>query len=135
MRVFIFTLIALFITAGAGIDNSRNNTPTPNFNKFKINKIDLDRVSYYHNIVTKTDDTPNITANGYSITDSSKIIAVSRDLLAHLPYGTVVYLSIGGNLEKYTVQDTMNKRYRNSIDVFVPKGGKIYPDNNLFVLK
>ena len=99
-----------------------------------IKVFNVQRASYFHNTPAQTDDTPNITASGYRLTDSSKVIAVSRDLLPSLPYGTVVYLSIGGNKEKYTVQDTMNKRFRNSIDVFAPKGGKIFPEKKLFVL-
>lgn len=135
MRILIFILIILLNTAGAakGPAVKMQGATTSVFLGFKMDKINIDRVTYYHNTPQQTDDTPNITASGYRLTGDSKVIAVSRDLLKKYPYGTEVFLKIGGKLERYTVQDVMNKRYRNSIDVFVPNGGRVYPEGNLYI--
>lgn len=48
-----------------------------------------------------------------------KIIAVSRDLLKEFPYGTKVKVSGTSYDGIYTVEDTMNRRYTNRIDILI----------------
>lgn len=81
-------------------------------------------VTVYNATEDQTDDTPRTTASGLYINDiynPPNIIAVSRDLLAGYPLGTQVYLvcrtcPFTGN---YTVQDVMNARYTNRIDILI----------------
>ena len=87
----------------------------------------------YHAVAGQCDDSPLVTASGAKIksTESAydhKYIAVSRDLLDVLPYGTKVEISGCGELDGvYEVQDTMNRRYKGYIDILINpdmKGGK-----------
>jgi len=48
-----------------------------------------------------------------------KIVAVSRDLLTQFPNGTQVLVEGTDYDGVYTVQDKMNKRYTNRIDILV----------------
>ena len=74
-----------------------------------------------------------VTASGAKIAsvDSAyehRYLAVSRDLIDELPYGTMVEVSGCGELDGvYTVADTLNKRYKGYIDILINpdmKGGK-----------
>ncbi len=67
----------------------------------------------------QTDSTPFIAAWGNRIGPGMRIIAVSRDLIHKhgLKYGTKVRIS--GLPEVYTVQDKMNERFRNKIDIYM----------------
>jgi 3D (Asp-Asp-Asp) domain-containing protein len=72
----------------------------------------------------QTDDTPLITASGAKITKGKpyehRWLAVSRDLLDDYPFGSIVYITGVGKYNGYwKVQDVMNKRYKNSIDLLV----------------
>ncbi|MCA9837001.1 MAG: 3D domain-containing protein [Trueperaceae bacterium] len=89
----------------------------------------------YNSLVEQTDDTPHITAIG--TTTRFGIIAVSRDLLGqNIPYGSLVRLKDLGSwyngrgygkyqtmLDRqglFIVEDTMNPRKTNQIDVWFP---------------
>lgn len=87
----------------------------------------------YHAVAGQCDDSPLVTASGAKISSADtaydhRYIAVSRDLLDVLPYGTKVEVSGCGELDGvYTVADTMNKRYKGYIDLLINpdmKGGK-----------
>ena len=87
----------------------------------------------YHAVAGQCDDSPLVTASGAKIksTESAydhRYIAVSRDLLDVFPYGTMVEVSGCGELDGvYTVEDTMNRRYKGYIDLLINpdmKGGK-----------
>ncbi len=72
----------------------------------------------YRPIVTQTDTSPYYTATGEHVTTHG--IAVSQDLLVAnggpLNYGDLLYIEgIGFKF----VNDCMNKRHKNSIDIFV----------------
>ena len=71
-------------------------------------------VTYYSSTRRETDKTPRVTASGTRVRRG--ILAVSRDLLAEAPYGSVVELD--GQL--YVVEDTMHRRWRKRVDVWVP---------------
>lgn len=78
-------------------------------------------ITAYASDVQQTDDEPFITATGRVVRPG--ILAVSRDLLrtytpgAPFDYGDRVRLSRYGN---YVIEDTMNPRWRNRVDVWVP---------------
>jgi 3D (Asp-Asp-Asp) domain-containing protein len=70
------------------------------------------KVTAYTSEVDETDDTPNITANGSQVHDG--IVATNL-----LPFGTKVMIpSLFGN-KVFTVEDRMNKRMANNIDVWM----------------
>ncbi|MFZ5991284.1 MAG: 3D domain-containing protein [Deinococcota bacterium] len=85
----------------------------------------------YTSSVRETDPTPHITATGARTRIG--IVAVSRDLLRTLPYGSKVRLEDLGTVRGgrgqfnylfrdtvFVVEDTMNPRKRNHIDVWLP---------------
>ena len=88
----------------------------------------------------ETDSTPHITASGFKIdTDNPKkhrIIAISRDLLKKLPFGTKVRIKKAGKYNGvYTVKDVMNKRYKNRIDILIGEDDKQITMNNVKITK
>ncbi len=69
---------------------------------------------------TRPGTSGNITAWGDTLTDTIPSIAISRDLLdSGLAYGTLVKLH--GYRELFVVNDKMNSRYRNKIDIHFGK--------------
>lgn len=75
-------------------------------------------ITIYYAVASQTDSTPLITASEYHITQNDRILAVSRDLLKEFPYGTKVEVCCDCYYEGiYTVEDTMNKRFTNTIDI------------------
>lgn len=84
----------------------------------------------YHAVAGQCDEDSLTTASGAQIcsTDSAythRYIAVSRDLLEELPYGTLIEVS-GCSIEEYNgvwlVADTINKRYEGCVDVLISPG-------------
>lgn len=84
----------------------------------------------YHAVAGQCDGDSLTTASGAAIccTDSAyahRYIAVSRDLLDVLPYGSEVEVE-GCSVEEYDgiwhVQDTMNRRYNGCADILVSPG-------------
>lgn len=79
----------------------------------------------------QTDDTPFITASGEIIDSTNPIghrwIAVSRDLEKHgFVFGAKVCVEGAGDLDGiWTVQDRMNKRWKNRIDFLVNNERKL----------
>jgi 3D (Asp-Asp-Asp) domain-containing protein len=87
----------------------------------------------YHAVEGQTDDTPNITATGFTINmedpASHRIIAVSRDLeKIGFTMGTEVCIENAGLMTGvWIIRDRMNKRWTNRIDFLVDvemKAGK-----------
>lgn len=79
-------------------------------------------VTAYNPDPRQTDSTPFITATGTRTREG--IIALSRDMLSFIPYGSVVRLSAvkgpscgGFSTGNLRVEDTMNARYRMRADV------------------
>ena len=77
----------------------------------------------YHAVEAQTNSDPSHTASMYKLDLSNpykhRIIAVSRDLLKKFPYGTMVKIEGTKYDGIYQVQDTMNKRYKNRIDILI----------------
>ena len=66
----------------------------------------------------QTDDTPCITSTGYDVCNKTKnIIAVSRDLVRSLGYHRQVRLPSLYGSEIFYIEDTMNARFVNRIDI------------------
>lgn len=90
------------------------------------------KATAYTSSVRETDHTPHITATGART--RMGIIAVSRDMLRGLPYGSRVMLQDMGSVKGkgvgrfnyllrdrvFIVEDTMNPRIRNRIDIWLP---------------
>ena len=75
----------------------------------------------------ETDSTPDITASGFKITNPKKhrIIAVSRDLKKKYKFGQKIRIVGAGKYSgTYRVQDVMNKRYKNRIDILIGANDK-----------
>jgi 3D (Asp-Asp-Asp) domain-containing protein len=86
------------------------------------------------------DNTPLITACGKKINPKKasehKWIAVSRDLLKVFKYGDKVKLSNAGDKNGiYTITDTMNKRFKNKIDILETVGTPLYKLNDVVLTK
>jgi 3D (Asp-Asp-Asp) domain-containing protein len=79
----------------------------------------------YHAVPGQTDDTPNITATGFTINISNprshKIIAVSRDLeKIGFTMGAKVCVENAGPMNGiWIIEDRMNKRWTKRIDFLV----------------
>lgn len=72
---------------------------------------------------TRPGTSGSITAWGDTLVDSIPSIAISRDLLdSGLTYGMLV--NIQGYDELFVVNDKMNRRYRNRIDIHMGKNVK-----------
>ena len=86
-------------------------------NSYEWNCMEV-RASAYNSLVSQTSSNPFITAFGDSIKPGDSYIAVSRDLLRDpLKYNTEVYIE--GLDSIYVVKDKMNRRYWNTIDVYM----------------
>lgn len=76
-------------------------------------------VTSYRSVPEQTDSTPFITATGGHVHDQG--VALSRDLLERwggpVKYGDVVFIEGYG---PKVVNDTMNKRHTNHVDIWVP---------------
>ena len=79
----------------------------------------------YHAVPGQTDETPNITATGFTINTkdpmSHRIIAVSRDLEKRgFKMGVEVCVENAGIMSGiWIIRDRMNKRWKNRIDFLV----------------
>jgi 3D (Asp-Asp-Asp) domain-containing protein len=62
----------------------------------------------YNSEPAQTDSTPFVTASGTRVRAGT--LAVSRDLLELLPYGTKIYV----------VEDTMHPRWKRRVDFWMP---------------
>jgi len=94
----------------------------------------------YNAVEGQCDADPFVTACMYKIdpqkASEHKWIAVSRDLLkingGKLVYGQKVRIVGAGKKSGiYTIADTMNKRFKNKIDILETQGTPIYKYNNV----
>lgn len=80
-------------------------------------------VTAYNAEVGQTDSTPTITASGKTV--KIGYVALSRDLEKkyNLKFGDIIYIPILNRYKNYPVfyefQDRMNKRIKNSVDIFL----------------
>lgn len=94
----------------------------------------------YYAVEGQCDESPLITACGYKINpkkaSQQKWIAVSRDLLKKFKYGDKVRLSNAGDKDGvYTIADTMNKRFKNKIDILETEGTPLYKLKDVVLTK
>ena len=112
------------------------------FNKRKKEIIHVVATMYYA-VENQCDSDPLITACMYKINPNKasehKWIAVSRNLLkmngGKFEYGDKI--RIFGCVKKsgiYTIADTMNKRFKNKIDILETQGTPIYKYNNVKII-
>jgi len=72
----------------------------------------------YNSLAYQTNEQPNITAFGDTLTPGMKCIAVSRDLLKlGLKHNTLV--TIEGFEDVFLVKDKMHTRWKNRIDIYM----------------
>jgi 3D (Asp-Asp-Asp) domain-containing protein len=101
---------------------------------------DLVTVTTYTNSAEQTDSTPNITASGYKLDSLNprrhRIIAISRDLKKKYKFGTKVKIMDAGSYNGvYVVEDVMNKRYKNRIDILINPDDKHTKLYNIKIIK
>jgi 3D (Asp-Asp-Asp) domain-containing protein len=88
------------------------------FSLGETKRIDISNVSItsYNNKVEQCDDTPNIMASNRLVYEGA--VAISRDLKRkyQIKYGDLVYIKILDSF--FVIEDTMNERIKNTIDVF-----------------
>jgi len=110
--------------------------------RIKFVKKEVYRVvaTMYNAVEGQCDADPFVTACMYKINPQKasehKWIAVSRDLLkmngGKLVYGQKVRIvGAGSKSGIYTIADTMNKRFKNKIDILETQGTPIYKYNNV----
>jgi 3D (Asp-Asp-Asp) domain-containing protein len=65
-----------------------------------------------------------------------KVVAVSRDLLYKFPLHSKVQISNSGKFDGvYLVDDVMNKRFKNRVDILVNDANNHYTLNNIVITK
>lgn len=91
-------------------------------------------ITTYNAVRSQCDRSPLITADGTKIdhrkvkSGEQRIVAISRDLLYAIPLGSVIYVEGYG---RYEVRDTMNSRFKHSIDILQHSSKKNFKKNNI----
>lgn len=91
-------------------------------------------ITTYNAVMSQCDRSPLITADGTKIdhrkvkSGEQRIVAISRDLLYAIPLGSVIYVEGHGY---YEVRDTMNSRFKHSIDILQHSSKKNFKKNNI----
>ena len=91
-------------------------------------------ITTYNAVRSQCDRSPLITADGTKIdhrkvkSGEQRIVAISRDLLYAIPLGSVIDIEGYG---KYEVRDTMNSRFKHSIDILQHSSKKNFKKNNI----
>ena len=100
------------------------------------------KVTTYTTDTKQTDNTPYITASGFKLSRKNpkhhRIVAVSRDIKKRLNFGDKIKLTGIGKYDGiYRVEDVMNKRFRNRIDILInPEDRPIsFDDVKMIVIK
>lgn len=89
------------------------NLDNADFEKIELNNISI---TSYNNEPKQTDSTPNIMASNRLVYEGA--VAISPDLKSKykLKYGDLIYIH---TLQRYyVIEDLMNKRFKNRIDIF-----------------
>ena len=80
------------------------------------------RATGYSSTVDQTDDTPFITASGTYVRDG--IIAANFSINGkRVPFGTLVRIPAIYGKKVFVVEDRMNSRYTNNLDIWFPERG------------
>lgn len=104
-------------------------------NKIKEVYMDTVKVTMYTTDPKQTDSSPYVTASGFKLNKKNpkkhRIIAVSRDIKKKLNFGDRVKLIGAGKYSGvYVVEDVMNKRFKNRIDILInPRDRAVSFDN------
>lgn len=91
-------------------------------------------ITTYNAVRSQCDRSPLITADGTKIdhnkvkSGKQRIVAISRDLLYAIPLGSLIYVEGHGY---YEVRDTMNSRFKHSIDILQHSSKKNFKKNNI----
>lgn len=91
-------------------------------------------ITTYNAVRSQCDSSPLITADGTKIdhrkvkSGKQRIVAISRDLLYAIPLGSIIDIEGYG---KYEVRDTMNSRFKHSIDILQHSSKKNFKKNNI----
>lgn len=91
-------------------------------------------ITTYNAVMSQCDRSPLITADGTKIdhrkvkSGEQRIVAISRDLLYAIPLGSLIYVEGHGY---YEVRDTMNSRFKHSIDILQHSSKKNFKKNNI----
>ena len=111
--------------------------------KRKVVKLHITATMYYA-VQGQCDKDPLITAGMFKINprkaSEHKWIAMSRNLLkrwgGNFDYGDLVMIKNAGKKNGvYKVADTMNKRYKNRIDILETEGTSFYKFNDIQIAK
>ena len=133
MNYILITIITVFLFP-VKIANIRAATIKDN------NPYETVTLTTYSPTIQECDSTPHITASGFKINPKNpkkhRIIAISRDLKKKLPFGTVVKITGAGKFNgDYVVEDIMNKRYKNRIDLLIGDDDKHTTIKNVKIVK
>ncbi len=85
------------------------------------------KATAYSSDVGQTDSSPFITATGSRVRPG--VIALSRDLLRTFPYGSRVTLQDSAGIltgRVFIVEDTMNVRMANTVDIWMGSRAQAY---------
>ena len=91
-------------------------------------------ITTYNAVRSQCDRSPLITADGTKIdhrkvkSGEQRIVAISRDLLYAIPLGSIIDIEGYG---RYEVRDTMNSRFKHSIDILQHSSKKNFKKNNI----
>ena len=140
MRKLTLIFIALFVVKSCGLDNKKVTDVVVIKKQEIVTKPIIVTAIMYMATTGQCDSTPLITACGRKINPNKasehKWIAVSRDLLKVFKYGDKVKLSNAGKKNgTYTITDTMNKRFKNKIDILETQGTPLYKLNSVVLTK
>jgi len=150
MKNLVFILIVTFSLYSLNENNKSNLGLEINLSKTeevkKVDTIEIYNVTatMYNATVGQCDSDPLTTAGMYKINPKKateqKYIAMSRDMLTRwggeFNYGDKVIIKGAGHKDGvYTVTDTMNKRYKQRIDILETKGTPLYKYENVKIYK
>lgn len=133
-------IIILILLMPNSLSNSYVMTNSYIMKKVVPISYDLVTMTTYTNSAEQTDSTPNITASGRKLDSLNprrhRIIAISRDLKKKYKFGTKVKIMDAGSYNGvYVVEDVMNKRYKNRIDILINPDDKHTKLYNIKIIK
>ena len=134
-KLFPLLLLTPVVSGSMGI-NSPPKFPPP-VQKEVSHMVTL---TTYSACVEQTDSTPYVTASGFKLDSVNpkrhKVIAISRDLKSKFRFRDRVRIVGAGRYSGvYRVEDVMNKRFRNRIDVLVNPKDKGTRLSNVKIVK
>ena len=100
------------------VEAEKKPAKTQEIKKTEVKKTIWVTATAYSSTPWQTDNTPCITSTGYNVCNkTANIIAVSRDLVRSLGYHRQIMLPSLYGSEIFLIEDTMNVRFVNRIDV------------------